>query len=232
MKLTQSQITQLYKFTKQHYVEFFDVQTELVDHLANDIEQIWEKHPHLSFEKARDISFKKFGVFGFMDVIEQKQKAMNKKYRKILWRFVKAWFSMPKIAITATIFFFFFTLLQIKYSEYILVGVIAILIVFDMVKIFVNKRKNKKKKERKEKIFLLESMIGETRNGFTGFSFISLFNFLQLIKFNFSSLAIHWVFIISIIATLLCILFYVINYIIPQKAEELLEEIYPEYKMI
>jgi len=232
MELTEYQIDNLYKFTRQHYVEFYDVQAELVDHLANDIEQIWEKQPHLSFEKARDVSFKKFGVFGFMDVIEQKQKAMNKKYRKILWRFVKEWFSVPKIVITATIFLFFFTLLQIKYSEYLLVGIITILIVFDMVKIFVNKRKNKKKKERKEKIFLLESMIGETRNGFTGFSFISLFNFLQLIKFNFSSLAIHWVFIISIIATLLCILFYVINYIIPQKAEELLEEIYPEYKMI
>ena len=41
MKLTKEQIQQLYKFTRQHYVEYYDVQTELVDHLANDIEQIW-----------------------------------------------------------------------------------------------------------------------------------------------------------------------------------------------
>ena len=38
MKLTEEQIQQLYKFTRQHYVEHYDVQTELVDHLANDIE--------------------------------------------------------------------------------------------------------------------------------------------------------------------------------------------------
>lgn len=41
MKLTPEQIQELYKFTRQHYVEHYDVQTELVDHLANDIEQIW-----------------------------------------------------------------------------------------------------------------------------------------------------------------------------------------------
>ncbi|WP_320240732.1 hypothetical protein [Tenacibaculum sp. 1B UA] len=40
MKLTDQHIEQLYKFTRQHYVEHYDVQTELVDHLANDIEQI------------------------------------------------------------------------------------------------------------------------------------------------------------------------------------------------
>jgi len=41
----------------------------------------------------------------------------------------------------------------------------------------------------------------------------------------------YWVLVISIVLTLLCILFYVSNYIIPQKAEELLIETYPEYKL-
>ena len=82
-KLSSEQIQQLYKFTRQHYVEYYDVQTELVDHLANDIEQIWKEQPNLSFEQARDISFKKFGVFGFMDVVEARTNALNKKY----WKF-------------------------------------------------------------------------------------------------------------------------------------------------
>jgi hypothetical protein len=42
----------------------------------------------------------------------------------------------------------------------------------------------------------------------------------------------YWVLIISVVLTLLCILFYVSNYIIPQKAEELLHETYPEYKFV
>ena len=103
-EISKENIEQLYKFTRQHFVEHYDVQTELVDHLANDLEQIWEENPNISFEKARDISFKKFGVFGFMDVVEQKQKAMNKRYWKILWRFVKEWFTLPKAITTSMVF--------------------------------------------------------------------------------------------------------------------------------
>ncbi len=84
MKLTENQIEELYKFTRKHYVDHYDVQTELVDHLANDIEEIWEENPNLSFEQARDKSFKKFGIFGFMDVVEAKQKQMNKRYWTII----------------------------------------------------------------------------------------------------------------------------------------------------
>ena len=48
-KLSKEQIQHLYTFTRQHFVEHFDVQTELVDHLANDIEQILTEKPTLSF---------------------------------------------------------------------------------------------------------------------------------------------------------------------------------------
>ena len=99
-KLTEKHIEELYIFTRQHYVEYYDVQTELVDHLANDIEQIWDNKPQLSFEKARNISFKKFGIFGFMNVIEEKQKQLNKKYIKIVFQFIKDWFKLPKIILT------------------------------------------------------------------------------------------------------------------------------------
>jgi len=63
MKLTEHQINELYIFTRKHYVYHYDVQTELVDHLANDIERIWIASPKISFEEARDTSFKKFLAF-------------------------------------------------------------------------------------------------------------------------------------------------------------------------
>ena len=101
MKLTETDIKELYKFTRQHYVYFYDVQTELVDHLANDIENIWIEKPNLSFEQARDISFKKFGIFGFMDVVESRQKAMNKRYFKTtLGVSQKNGLRLPKIMLT------------------------------------------------------------------------------------------------------------------------------------
>ena len=87
MKLSAEQIEKLYQFTRQHYVEYYDLQTELVDHLANAIEEQWQQNPKLSFEEALQIEFKKFGVFGFMDVVEQRQSALNKKYNKFKQRY-------------------------------------------------------------------------------------------------------------------------------------------------
>jgi hypothetical protein len=41
-----------------------------VDHLANAIETQWQENPKLSFNEALNKEFKKFGVFGFMDVLK------------------------------------------------------------------------------------------------------------------------------------------------------------------
>jgi hypothetical protein len=232
MKLNDSQIENLYKFTRQHYVYHYDVQSELVDHLANDIEEIWVENPKITFENARNKSFKKFGIFGFMDVIEAKQKQMNKRYWKIILRFASEWFTIPKVITTVVIFLGFFFLFQIPFSEYIFLGTILILITFEMIAVYKTRKQHKEKEKKDEKIFLLEAMIGTTKNGLTGFTFINLFNFVNLTKFDFSTLELHWVILISFVFTLLCILFYVSNYVIPQKADELLEETYPEYKMV
>jgi uncharacterized membrane protein YfcA len=167
-----------------------------------------------------------------MDVIEAKQKQMNKRYWKILLRFAKEWFTLPKIITTAFIFLGFFLLLKIKYSEYIFLGTLLILIVFEMIAIYRVRKEHQKKEKQNEKIFLLEAMIGTTKNGFTGMAMVNLFNFINLTSFNFSGLETYWLVIISFVITLLCILFYVTNYVIPEKAEELLQETYPEYKMV
>jgi hypothetical protein len=49
MKLSTQQIDQLYTFTRQHFVEWYDLQSELVDHLANAIEQEWKQNPNRTF---------------------------------------------------------------------------------------------------------------------------------------------------------------------------------------
>lgn len=229
MKLTDIEIDRLYKFTREHFVYHYDVQTELVDHLANDIEQTWVAQPHLKFEKARDISFKKFGVFGFMDVVEKKQKAMNKHYWKILLRFVKEWFTLPKIIITGLIFMVFFTILQSTFAEETIFASILILLIVDLFFLFKNRSK---KKTPNEKTFLLESMIGETRNGFSVLVFVNIFNMINLSDVNFNTMSIYMLLLVAIFATLMCIVFYITAFVMPSKAQELLIEKYPEYKMI
>lgn len=58
------------------------------------------------------MEFKKFGIFGFMDVVEQRQKAMNKKYNKLVWQHFKAFFRLPQIIGTLVSIFLVFQLLK------------------------------------------------------------------------------------------------------------------------
>ena len=230
MKITATQITELYAFTRQHFVEHYDVQTELVDHLANDIEHIWKAHPALSFQEARTMSFKKFGVFGFMDVVAQKQKAMNQHYWTILLRFAKEWFSLPKIVSTLLLFLIFYTLLQFSFAKEIILIALGVLVLLNGYILFKNRHREKNKK--KDKVFLLESMIGSSRNGISFISLINLFNLGTTFDIPFFTLEMYWQVLIAFIATLLCILYYITAVVMPSKAEELLAETYPEYKML
>src|SRR5678815_2464849 len=97
MKLTPEQIDRLYQFTIKHYVEYYDLQTELVDHLANAIEQQWQENPKISFEDALQVEFKKFGIFGFTGIVEKRQAVLNKKYKGIVWQQMNDFFRLPKI---------------------------------------------------------------------------------------------------------------------------------------
>ena len=173
MELTQTHIEELYKFTRAHYVEHYDVQTELVDHLANDIEQIWSKQPKISFKEARDKSFEKFGIFGFMEVVEAKHKQLGKRYTKILWGFLKEWFSMPKLFFTGLLFCFLYGFLNFKINAIFFIVVVLFLAIIEAVlvtRLFIKAKQRFKEKKRK---YMLEEIIFKT--GFC--NTILLFNF-------------------------------------------------------
>ena len=227
MKLTKEQVQQLYKFTRQHYVEYYDVQTELVDHLANDIEQIWIEQPNLSFEQARDNSFKKFGVFGFMEVVEARQKALNKKYWKLVWVIFKQFFTIPQIAISSTIFlalFFGFNMFSAK-TLFVSVGVIVTLILFFRL-YFLQKERKLRFKETNKK-WLLEEYVFNLGGGAV---FINLF--YQIAILSPEIISNNFIIIASLMLTSFILLVYVTIYILPSKIEEILIKQYPEYKLV
>uniref|UniRef100_UPI00404B0E40 hypothetical protein n=2 Tax=Flavobacterium sp. TaxID=239 RepID=UPI00404B0E40 len=100
MKVNESQTARLYQFTREHFVEYYDLQTELVDHLAFGIETQWQENPKLDFEIALQNEFKKFGIFGFSNVVEKRQTAMSKRYQQFIWQQFKEYFKLPKIVLT------------------------------------------------------------------------------------------------------------------------------------
>jgi hypothetical protein len=103
MQLTEVQIQQLFAFTQAHHVKYYDVQIELVDHLASRIEEATAQNANLSFDDALQNVFKEFGIFGFGKIVQKKEEEMRKQYKRMAWREFKTYFTIPRIILTILI---------------------------------------------------------------------------------------------------------------------------------
>ena len=227
MKLNESQIEKLYLFTRQHFVECYDLQTELVDHLANAIETQWQINPKLTFDEALQLEFKKFGVFGFMEVVERRQAALSKKYVKIIWSHFKNFFRLPQIIGTFTAVGILLYILKISlHSEIIVISLLTLLLIFFFFKLVRNARKMKKSNEETGKKWLFKEIL-------TGYGQTSGLMFLPLqTVYHFRSLFNDDLMLLcgSFLLVSLGIFQYIVLILIPKKAEQYLKETYPEYE--
>ena len=143
-------------------MEYYDLQSELVDHLANSIEEQWQEKPNRSFDEALNIEFKKFGVFGFMDVVEKRQVALGKKYNGLVWQHFKDFFGIPKIILTLAMTLLLFSIIKLSiYKEWIIVGFYILLVSFSFYQMFKNQKTRKEKKKLNEKRWMFEEIINQ-----------------------------------------------------------------------
>ena len=155
-KLSQEQIDQLFVFTKKHLVEHYDVQVELVDHLANAIEAEWEINPNISFTAALEKEYKNFGVFGFSGLVEQKQATLQNHYWNVIKREIRSFFSIPKIVLTLALFYGLFRFYSnpTELGEQLWFGLEVVLLVTTLILWIYKNRKIKKKKKK----YLIQSI--------------------------------------------------------------------------
>jgi len=104
MQLSKEQIEQLFTFTEKKYVRWYDLQVEVVDHLATHIEDLMENDNSLTFETALNKVYNGFGIFGFAKVVREKEVALEKSTQRLWWRAVGEFFTWPKIALTVCLF--------------------------------------------------------------------------------------------------------------------------------
>lgn len=229
MKLTPKQIDRLYQFTRQHYVEWYDLQTELVDHLANAIEAQWKENPKISFEDALQVEFKKFGIFGFMEVIKEKQIALGKKYKKFVWNELVQFFTIPKIIFTLLLTLLFYYLFHFLFSKDLLSAFHLLIAFIGFIFAFRINSKYQKYKKEKGKVWYLEEMI-------KNYSFMLFFGYLpfqlgnSLLKFDFHS---DWVIgLLAVFSIVFYLWLFIIMYVIPSKAKIYLKATYKEYEFV
>lgn len=228
MQITKDHIDQLYSFTEKHFVEWYDLQTELVDHLANDIEQIWREHPKLSFKEARTLSFKKFGVIGFSDVVEKRQNALYKKYWLLMWKFFTEYFKVPKIILTLLLISTFFQLLKnIDYRNILILSYLAILTIYIFVFVFITFKKIKRKEKETHKKWLFERIVASVG----GFGFMAQIPFQSYQILSDNVQLNYWtIWLTSTFLVFLGIVIYISTQIIPKKMTDYLTKSYPEYQ--
>jgi len=235
-KLTKPQIDKLYTFTKKHYVDYYDLQTELVDHLSNGIEARWQENGKLPFEDALQMEFKKFGVFGFSDLVTERQKAMNNKYSKLVFKILKKYFTFPKILLTLFLCILIYGLMSlISYKSEVILGVAFGLMIVFLTRISNRKLVLSKQKSKGKKLWLFEEVINNY-GSFLGFSFL----IPQVLSFaigggNRLEGVLETDIGLSICAILMAVsllLAYVLFRVIPAKAKYYITKEHPEYNLV
>lgn len=136
--LSETQIEHLHEFCDKHYVPYYDLQVELVDHLASAIERRLENEPHITFEQALNDTYKEFGISGFSGVCMAREKELIRKYRRMLWSYVVQFFKLPKIILTIALSALLFLLFRSTEKDYIVIVFYLLSIVAFMILYFVH----------------------------------------------------------------------------------------------
>lgn len=231
MKLTEDQIKELYSFTRRRLVVHYDLQTELVDHLANGIEQQWLLDPTVSFKEALQIEFKKFGHFGFRNVLKRRKKAINGRYNKLLLTFYLEYFKFPKIILLLIGVSICFLVLKSFSYEYKYAVFGSILFVIGLYFTIVSHKTGRlfHQKIGMEKRWMLEERI--LTIGTNGAGILNLpIMFISLDIWRINNVWID--FGISLFSILCLALYYVMIFVLPNKVDELMAKNNPEYKFI
>ena len=102
--LSNEQIEKLFSFCRKHYIHYYEVQAEIVDHFADAIEKDIADNPSVSFEQALDRVYNNFGGWKGMQKIQQeRQKAIGKQHAKLKREIFLSYFKPPKILLVLCI---------------------------------------------------------------------------------------------------------------------------------
>jgi len=175
--LDQEQIDYLFAFCRRHYVRYYDVQIELVDHLANAIEEKLNANNNLSFDKALDEVYATFGYKGFAGIVEAKTNALSKQYNKLRWKYFGEYFTIPKIVFTMMICLGLYTLGNVMPASNLRAAIYLIAMIVCVTEIVISFKLSKSIKKAKKEILLLNISI-------SGQSFIAFWCFQVLINYS------------------------------------------------
>jgi hypothetical protein len=130
-KLTPEEINQLFDFCQKRNVKEYEIQAELVDHLASSIEIQLEQNASLSFFEALNIAYNDFGTNGFKEIVKIKRRMFRHKYNRLFLSYLATFFQLPRIILTLALtisLYSVFCYFDESQSIFEFIGVLAMLL--------------------------------------------------------------------------------------------------------
>lgn len=234
-KLTSRQIEELFTFVEQQDVKYYDVQMELVDHFASAIEQRMETDPDLLFEDAVRQVQRQFNRFDFSHIIDEKEEALRKKYRKLERRYIGDFFSWPKIVSTLFITLLFYQIfsLFINYFRFVNSFVLADFLLVAAFSYFIYPRKYKVTLNVNKEFLLLQHL----KSGQNYFMSVGRLPAILLMNFFFWNQLSHFTFIdypafkilVALLISLSIIFIAASGFYVPQRVKEDFIRDFPQF---
>ncbi len=146
MKLSDDQIQQLFSFMEKKRVPYYDLQLELVDHMAERIEEAMSENPSLSFTQAIQKVYNDFGIFGFSTIVREKENQVYRRGQLLFWKEIRKLFGWPKILTVAATGFFLWQLSQWINMEILIPVFFSLWILLSVFLVIKQKRLSKTRK--------------------------------------------------------------------------------------
>ncbi|MCF6356369.1 MAG: hypothetical protein L3J54_01060 [Draconibacterium sp.] len=229
-KITEEETKQLFLFCRKRYVYHYDLQIELVDHLASAIEEQWKTDSELTFNEALKKSFAKFGIYGFSKIKKQKEKELRRKYNRLLWKYFLEFYKLPKVIMTFAFTLGLFLLFQTSIkSSWIILTYFLLILIFIVYYYFNFTRNDYKIKLKPGKSFILINYLKSIQ---ISIIFLAQFPLQSLTFYNLFEKHSYnqWImFTISFFMVAFSILLYGQFFFIPKKIKEHFMEHFAEF---
>lgn len=232
-KLTAPQIQQLYEFCKEQGVEYYDVQIELVDHLAEAIEQAWVENENQTFSEIMKKQSACFSSDDLQRIVMKKRKSLRQKYFNLISSLVGEYFISPKFFVLLLVFLFvlgsFKLMILYPYFEVFMLMVYGVVhyILFELLA-----RRTFSLKHESGKLFLVEKQLRRFSPIVKYFGAIPVYLFLiDIVVWDglFAALSIFQVTILSAFVSVYYLLLYVVYFVFPHMVQKEFEEQYPQF---
>lgn len=127
--IQQEQVDEIMAFCEAKGVTYYDVQVELVDHIADSIEDLQKSNPALPFSDALYLAGKQFGNEEFAEIVKSKKRSIEKRMSRLIEKEFLSFFTVPRIMITMLLIVVALTSPYFISGQYRFIPIILILLI-------------------------------------------------------------------------------------------------------